>query len=44
VYLVGPHRELLDMLRKGLPPSAPATREDQSAADRTGVGRQAKTG
>ncbi len=44
VYLVGPHRELLDMLSKGLPPPAPARREDQSAPDRTGAGRQAKTG
>jgi Trk K+ transport system NAD-binding subunit len=26
VYLVGPHRELLDMLRRGLPPKEPDTR------------------
>ncbi|MGA9491025.1 MAG: NAD-binding protein [Mycobacterium sp.] len=43
VYLVGPHRELLDMLRRGLPPKESAAREKQSA-DRADVGRQAKTG
>jgi Trk K+ transport system NAD-binding subunit len=43
VYLVGPHRELLDMLRRGLPPKAPAA-DGQSPADRADVGRQAKTG
>jgi hypothetical protein len=43
VYLVGAHRELLDMLRRGLPPKKSPGGED-AAADRAQIGRQAKTG
>ncbi len=43
VYLVGPHRELLDMLRRGLPPKEASAGEQQSA-DRVDVSRQTKTG
>jgi Trk K+ transport system NAD-binding subunit len=43
VYLVGAHRELLDMLRRGLPPKESAGDEDK-VADRAEISRQAKTG
>jgi Trk K+ transport system NAD-binding subunit len=54
VYLVGPYRELLGTLRKGLPPRQPATGEEpsrdghESQPDKKGrnvdVSRQARTG
>ena len=37
------HRELLDMLRRGLPPKESAGDEDK-VADRAEISRQAKTG
>jgi hypothetical protein len=50
VYLVGPYRELLATLRRGLPPREPATGEARNGDDHEAqaapfdVGRQAKTG
>ena len=54
VYLVGPYRELLNTLRKGLPPREPANGEKRPRDDHkthpngqdvdAGVGRQAMTG
>jgi Trk K+ transport system NAD-binding subunit len=54
VYLVGPYRELLSTLRRGLPPPQPATGEEpsrdghESQPDKKGrdvdVSRQARTG
>ena len=54
VYLVGPYRELLSTLRRGLPPRQPATGEEpshdghESQQDKKGrdvdVSRQARTG
>jgi Trk K+ transport system NAD-binding subunit len=54
VYLVGPYRELLSTLRRGLPPRQPATGEEssrdghESQPDKKGrnvdVSRQARTG
>ncbi len=44
VYLVGPHRELLETLRRGLPPKEPGAGDGESAGDRADVGRRAKTG
>jgi hypothetical protein len=54
VYLVGPYRELLGTLRRGLPPRQPATGEEpsrdghESQPDKKGrnvdVSRQARTG
>ena len=54
VYLVGPYRELLTTLRKGLPPREPATGTDRAPDDQgpyptdrrqdTDIGRQARTG
>jgi uncharacterized protein with PhoU and TrkA domain len=54
VYLVGPYRELLSTLRRGLPPRQPATDEEpsrdghESQPDKKGrdvdVSRQARTG
>jgi Trk K+ transport system NAD-binding subunit len=50
VYLVGPYRELLGTLRRGLPPRQPATGEERNGDDHEAqpipldVSRQAKTG
>jgi Trk K+ transport system NAD-binding subunit len=55
VYLVGPYRELLTTLRKGLPPREPAAGTERGPADHgaayptnrrqdTDIGRQARTG
>ncbi len=50
VYLVGPYRELLATLRRGLPPRQPATDEErlgdnhEAQAVPLDVSRQAKTG
>ena len=50
VYLVGPYRELLATLRRGLPPRQPATDEErlgdnhEAQALTLNVSRQAKTG
>ncbi|MGO9651551.1 NAD-binding protein [Mycobacterium sp.] len=50
VYLVGPYRELLATLRRGLPPRQPATDEErlgdnhEAQALTVNVSRQAKTG
>jgi hypothetical protein len=42
VYLVGPHRELLDMLRRGLPPKASEQRPSDGQQADVGRGMKAR--